>query len=1061
MIGSARLGERRLLAAAGGVRLGHDACRGRGRARRRRAAGARHHRGWKDGVYEGEAFLDDDGHGFKDIHIRATHHQARQRPRGRPDRQPSAGGGLRQLVLRQHALGRGRGAGLSDRSRHAEERRRVPPAQREAQGRHGRVAAARRAGHAVHQPLRPGDHRGDHPGAGAGLSGARHGRLGPALPHRHPGRRPAHVQAVHLAPVPGAAGRRRLLGGRRLAGRRRVAGGGRHQVRQHRGARGALSRCSSAATSSAPTAAATAAIAAARARELEMAIETARAGRRQHGGRRRQVRRLRHCSAVRTACRTTTGCSPRAAPTGRSRPRKPASCCSPGDVLHVRSGGGGGWGEPAERTRSERARARCRARLRLRSLRRRCTMYRIGIDVGGTFTDLVAVDDEGRVTIAKAASTPGDQSLGVMDGLDRLAEALSLDRAAHARAQRRSIVHGTTVATNALLEHKGAKVGLLTTEGHRDVVEMREGLKDDRYNLRQPPPVQLVPRAAAARRARAHARRRPHRDRRSTAPRSTHAIADAGARQASRRSPSATCTAGATTRTSARPRKRVRAAMPDAYVCRSSEVLPQIKEYERVCTTVVNAYVGPVLERYLTRLATRLREAGFAGPVLIIQSHGGVSHHRRCRAAGGRRVLSGPAGGVAGSRYAARLIEHGDLIPFDMGGTSTDISLDRRRRGGHLVGPPRSPASAWPCRASTSPASAPAAARSPASMPAASCMSVPRAPARCRAPPAMAAAAPHATVTDANLVLGYLDPDNFLGGRSRLDRGAAEARRRPRRASGSASTAWPRPRASTASSTRAWPRASGWSRCGAASIPGASRILSFGGAAGLHVTDVARQLDLRRVIVPRLAAVLSAWGMLALRPALRDRAHPHRRRQPPRRRQAARSLPRDGGRGPRAPGRGVPHGTGPRAALGRHALRRADLRGQRAARRRRLRQPRPRCRRSSNAFHARHEELYTYALARPGGRAGQRARGGRRRAAGPAAGAEPCRRPPAAAAARASPRSTSATGARCRSTISTRWRRARSSQGPRSSNRPRRRCCCAPGDRASTHAFGWLDIDVG
>ena len=120
-------------------------------------------------------------------------------------------------------------------------------------------------------------------------------------------------------------------------------------------------------------------------------------------------------------------------------------------------------------------------------------MLRIGIDVGGTFTDVVSVDPQGRVTIAKVHSTPEDQSLGVMEGLDRLAEGLGLDRATMlARTER--IVHGTTVATNALLEHKGAKVGLLTTEGHRDIIEMREGLKDDRYDLRQPPPRQLVPR---------------------------------------------------------------------------------------------------------------------------------------------------------------------------------------------------------------------------------------------------------------------------------------------------------------------------------------------------------------------------------------------------------------------------------------------------------------------------------------------------------------------------------------------------------------------------------------
>ena len=120
-------------------------------------------------------------------------------------------------------------------------------------------------------------------------------------------------------------------------------------------------------------------------------------------------------------------------------------------------------------------------------------MYRIGIDVGGTFTDIVCVDAHGRIGLEKVPSTPADPSLGVMQGLDALAARLGLVRAALLQQTER-IVHGTTVATNALIEHKGAKVGLLTTEGHRDILEMREGLKDDRYDLRQPPPVQLVPR---------------------------------------------------------------------------------------------------------------------------------------------------------------------------------------------------------------------------------------------------------------------------------------------------------------------------------------------------------------------------------------------------------------------------------------------------------------------------------------------------------------------------------------------------------------------------------------
>src|ERR671927_626885 len=121
-------------------------------------------------------------------------------------------------------------------------------------------------------------------------------------------------------------------------------------------------------------------------------------------------------------------------------------------------------------------------------------MWRIGIDVGGTFTDVAAVDETGRVVIAKCASTPRDQSEGLVEGLRLLAVECGTDlEGLLARTER--IVHGTTVATNALLERKGARVGLLTTEGHRDIIEMREGLKDDRYNVRMPPPVPLVPRA--------------------------------------------------------------------------------------------------------------------------------------------------------------------------------------------------------------------------------------------------------------------------------------------------------------------------------------------------------------------------------------------------------------------------------------------------------------------------------------------------------------------------------------------------------------------------------------
>ncbi len=485
-------------------------------------------------------------------------------------------------------------------------------------------------------------------------------------------------------------------------------------------------------------------------------------------------------------------------------------------------------------------------------------MYAIGIDVGGTFTDLVAVDAAGRVTLAKSSSTPGDQSVGVMEGLERLAEALGTTRTAMLAGTRR-IVHGTTVATNALLERKGAKVGLLTTEGHRDIIEMREGLKDDRYNLRQAPPEQLVPRHL-----RLGVRERIRPDGRIEVPLDRGSLDAAIAVLVSEGVESvAICTLHAWRdgRHERAMAEAVRAAMPGAYVCLSSEVLPQIKEYDRVCTTVVNAYVGPALQRYLTRLEGRLREAGYAGPVLIIQSHGGVATIADAVALSAGAVLSGPAGGVAGSCHAATLMGHGDLIPFDMGGTSTDISLvvggaaaiasDRRLAGQRVA------------LQSLDIASIGAGGGSIARVDAGGVLHVgPESAGAQPGPACYGRGGTEATVTDSNLVLGFLDPDNFLGGRAKLDRAAAEA------AVDRVAAKLGVDRMAAAEGIHRIINTRMAEGIRLVSVrrgvdPRRFAILSFGGAAALHVTDVARQLDLKRVIVPRLAAVLSAWGMLA------------------------------------------------------------------------------------------------------------------------------------------------------------------------------------------------------
>ena len=305
-------------------------------------------------------------------------------------------------------------------------------------------------------------------------------------------------------------------------------------------------------------------------------------------------------------------------------------------------------------------------------------MQRIGIDVGGTFTDLVAVDDIGATNLAKVPSTPAGPLARRPRRAEQLADTLELDRAA-LLAQTERIVHGTTVATNALLERKGARLGLLTTEGHRDVIEMREGLKDDRYNLRMPPPEQLVPRRSAPRRARAACAPTAASKPRSTPPRSTGRSRRCNGNR-SRRSRSATCTPSATRGTSDATARGDRRALPGAYVSLSSEVLPQIKEFERVSTTVVNAYVGPALSRYLARL-----EAGSAKPAMRSDPDHPVAWRRRADrrsrpARGWRRAVR--AGRRGRRQRLCRAARRGpNLIPFDMGGTSTDICLVVGGRG--------------------------------------------------------------------------------------------------------------------------------------------------------------------------------------------------------------------------------------------------------------------------------------------------------------------------------------------------------------------------------------------
>ena len=485
-------------------------------------------------------------------------------------------------------------------------------------------------------------------------------------------------------------------------------------------------------------------------------------------------------------------------------------------------------------------------------------MWRIGIDVGGTFTDLAAVDETGRVVIAKCASTPRDQSEGLVEGLGLLAAECGTDLdGLLARTER--IVHGTTVATNALLERKGAKVGLLTTEGHRDIIEMREGLKDDRYNVRMPPPVPLVPRAL-----RLGVRERVAFDGRVTtslAARSLDAALTALARAGVDAVAVCYLHAYRNGRHEAATARAIAKRLPKTYVSLSSVVLPQIKEYERIWTTVVNAYVGPALARYLGSLSARLRARGYRGDVLIMQSHGGVAPIKESTRLAAGAVLSGPAGGLAAGRYAATLLDEGNLITFDMGGTSTDIAL---LQGGvpQLTGE-KTVGIAKVALPSLDIHTLGAGGGSLARVDAGGILHVgPESAGADPGPACYGKGGTGATVTDANVVLGFLDPANFLGGRIALDRRAAEV------AVDGVAKQLGTDRLAAAEGISKVVNTNMAEGIKIVSVrrgvdPRKFAIVSFGGAAGLHITEVARLLEIRRVVVPNVAAVLSAWGMLA------------------------------------------------------------------------------------------------------------------------------------------------------------------------------------------------------
>ena len=297
--------------------------------------------------------------------------------------------------------------------------------------------------------------------------------------------------------------------------------------------------------------------------------------------------------------------------------------------------------------------------------------YRIGIDVGGTFTDFALLDGH-EVLLEKVSSTPEDNSQAVMAGLEKLAQARGISLG-ELLADAEAIVHGTTVADNALIQMKGPVTGLLTTAGFRDELELRRGYKEDIWDVRLEPPPAIAPR-----------RRRLTVPERIRADGSIHTPLDeAAARRAIERLGRQGVESIAISLLFAfvnpvhekRLGELVQEVLPDVAISLSHRVLPRAPEFERTSTTVVNAFVGPGVSGYLDRLVERLSGAGYARDLLVMQSSGGVMTREYLRDMPIRILASGPAGGVIGGARVGAAKSEEDLLCVDMGGTSYDVSV--------------------------------------------------------------------------------------------------------------------------------------------------------------------------------------------------------------------------------------------------------------------------------------------------------------------------------------------------------------------------------------------------
>ena len=491
---------------------------------------------------------------------------------------------------------------------------------------------------------------------------------------------------------------------------------------------------------------------------------------------------------------------------------------------------------------------------------------RVGVDVGGTFTDVVLVGPNG-VFIDKQPSTPEDYGLAIVSGV-----LAALSKAGESPDRLNELVHGTTVATNAILEHRGARTGLLTTAGFRDLLEIRRMRIPRLYD-----PLWEKPRPIVERALRLEVSERVEHTGGVLTLLDEESVRVAVSQLAEERVEAIAVSLLHSYVNPSHERRVgeiVREMLPDVYLTLSCDVLPRIREYERTSTTVVNAFIGPLMDRYLGQLEAHLAERGARPHVLIMQSGGGVMTARSARRRPVFVVESGPAAGVIAAARLGTTLGLDDLITLDMGGTTAKASIIERGQiqrtteyevgGGMTVGNRLNRGGGYAL-------SVPAIDICEVGAGGGSIATVDPGGAL-RVGPISAGAEPgpvcyqhggqRATLTDANVVLGYLSQSALLGGALSIDAPAAAAAieqdiARPLKI-GTIDAAWAIHRVAVATMVRVV-RAVSSER---GRDPRAFALIAFGGNGALHAALVAADLGIRQIVVPPNPGLFSAWGLL-------------------------------------------------------------------------------------------------------------------------------------------------------------------------------------------------------